>query len=700
MASLSPLLCLLLLLQLLLPGQAEGTEILSEQKIFHRVVDLLSTAEDSSSQPSVSSFLNHLQNRVQCAEVPCEKCLTFQHFFLLVQRNSSNDSYLTISDFFEAAPGLVYYLSDPVLICSMLENGHWAAEASAFIANFTRENVSESIHEKLGGLLRQIRETYKAEQKDPKLCSDVHGIMEDTDLDSSNITHDALKQVFGVIIYRVLEGRCLHSVPSPSFFLEFIFQKYGNESQNLTLQELGKIMEVLKVGTNGNHEDHGESHAEHGDPHGGSHPEHGEAHEELHPEHGDTHDESHTEHGEHAVSHRLWKHSASERETHTTSWDTTCFSPADILEIYGISPEMGISASDFTQLSPALIQQQLSTACRATHSNPDSERKLTTAEKYIYGSIATFIICIMAVFGIVILLCTSCTSVYQYVIQLFVSMAVGSLTGDAFLHLIPQFLGLHSHSHDHSHEEHEGEDRTYTWKLLAALGGLYAFFVLEKIFSILMFQDGEEEAEGGHGHGHSHEISLQVFHNERKKKKQATSEADLVSQTDQEITKPRQKRTREMRMIPYMLTIGDGIHNFADGLAIGAAFSISWRSGLSTSIAVLCHELPHELGDFAAYLHAGVTVKMALLLNFGSALTAFIGLYIALSISADEAVEEWIFTVATGLFIYVALADMLPAMMNVKDKRPWLLFFLHNVGILVGWGILLLLSLYEENIVL
>nr|XP_033790820.1 zinc transporter ZIP4 isoform X2 [Geotrypetes seraphini] len=647
MASLSPLLCLLLLLQLLLPGQAEGTEILSEQKIFHRVVDLLSTAEDSSSQPSVSSFLNHLQNRVQCAEVPCEKCLTFQHFFLLVQRNSSNDSYLTISDFFEAAPGLVYYLSDPVLICSMLENGHWAAEASAFIANFTRENVSESIHEKLGGLLRQIRETYKAEQKDPKLCSDVHGIMEDTDLDSSNITHDALKQVFGVIIYRVLEGRCLHSVPSPSFFLEFIFQKYGNESQNLTLQELGKIMEVLKVGTNGNHEDHGESHAEHGDPHGGSHPEHGEAHEELHPEHGDTHDESHTEHGEHAVSHRLWKHSASERETHTTSWDTTCFSPADILEIYGISPEMGISASDFTQLSPALIQQQLSTACRATHSNPDSERKLTTAEKYIYGSIATFIICIMAVFGIVILLCTSCTSVYQYVIQLFVSMAVGSLTGDAFLHLIPQ-----------------------------------------------------EEAEGGHGHGHSHEISLQVFHNERKKKKQATSEADLVSQTDQEITKPRQKRTREMRMIPYMLTIGDGIHNFADGLAIGAAFSISWRSGLSTSIAVLCHELPHELGDFAAYLHAGVTVKMALLLNFGSALTAFIGLYIALSISADEAVEEWIFTVATGLFIYVALADMLPAMMNVKDKRPWLLFFLHNVGILVGWGILLLLSLYEENIVL
>ncbi|XP_043923656.1 zinc transporter ZIP4 [Protopterus annectens] len=374
-------------------------------------------------------------------------------------------------------------------------------------------------------------------------------------------------------------------------------------------------------------------------------------------------------------------------------WNSTCFSAEELTKIYHVKNETGISRTEFADISSALVQQLLSGACSLTQTSPPTASDLTDAEKYIYGTIATFIICLFALFGITVLLCTTCSSMYQYVIQFFVSLAVGSLTGDSVLHLIPKFLGLHGHSEDGN--DHSSEDKIYTWKLLSLLGGLYAFFLLEKLFDILLSGHGHEKE----GHHCDHAVSLEKYHSEKKKHSTNTSQADLVTQerTNNSIVAT-EYASSELRMIPYMITIGDAIHNFADGLAIGAAFSESWRTGLATSVAVVFHELPHELGDFAALLHSGITVKIALLLNFTSALTSFIGLYIALSISADESVQQWIFTFTTGLFLYVALADMMPAMMNVRSKKPWVLFVLHNLGLLMGWTIMLLLSLYEDKI--
>ncbi|KAI4818380.1 hypothetical protein KUCAC02_011723 [Chaenocephalus aceratus] len=172
----------------------------------------------------------------------------------------------------------------------------------------------------------------------------------------------------------------------------------------------------------------------------------------------------------------------------------------------------------------------------------------------------------------------------------------------------------------------------------------------------------------------------------QKDKSESASKLDLVSFEEHEKSHSHQKeRTREQRLLPYMITIGDGIHNFADGLAMGAAFSLSWKSGLATSLAVLCHELPHELGDFAILLHSGVSVRKALLLNVGSAMTSFVGLYIALSVATDLATKQWIAAITAGLFLYVGLADMLPTMVHISNKRPWLMFLLQNIGLLSGF---------------
>ncbi|XP_034822814.2 zinc transporter ZIP4 isoform X1 [Pan paniscus] len=334
-------------------------------------------------------------------------------------------------------------------------------------------------------------------------------------------------------------------------------------------------------------------------------------------------------------------------------WDTVCLSARDVMAAYGLSEQAGVTPEAWAQLSPALLQQQLSGAC-TSQSRPPVQDQLSQAERYLYGSLATLLICLCAVFGLLLLTCTGCRGVTHYILQTFLSLAVGALTGDAVLHLTPKDLedGPCGHS-SHSH--------------------------------------------GGHSHG----VSLQLAPSELRQPKppHEGSRADLVAEESPELLNPEPRRlSPELRLLPYVITLGDAVHNFADGLAVGAAFASSWKTGLATSLAVFCHELPHELGDFAALLHAGLSVRQALLLNLASALTAFAGLYVALAVGVSEESEAWILAVATGLFLYVALCDMLPAMLKVRDPRPWLLFLLHNVGLLGGWTVLLLLSLYEDDI--
>ncbi|EYC14395.1 hypothetical protein Y032_0040g181 [Ancylostoma ceylanicum] len=108
-----------------------------------------------------------------------------------------------------------------------------------------------------------------------------------------------------------------------------------------------------------------------------------------------------------------------------------------------------------------------------------------------------------------------------------------------------------------------------------------------------------------------------------------------------------------------VILLGDGVHNFVDGIAIGASFSHSTQLGIVTSIAVICHELPHELGDLAVLLDSGLSMQKALLLNLLSALTAFIGLYVSILIGESKEVQMWLLAITAGMFLYVAWIDML-----------------------------------------
>ncbi|XP_023667739.1 zinc transporter ZIP4 isoform X2 [Paramormyrops kingsleyae] len=629
----------------------------TKRNIYMKVLELVAPGEDQLHEKAFRSLLSMLEKRVQCPDVSCEKCISVQDVSQLTG-GSPTAGGLSMEDFFKVAPGLCLYLSNPRETCGAVKDKRWQRETDQFIQSTAAQDVQGD--DFINGTTGLDRVLHGIERHLRKMDGDQHCLTGRDILKANNLAighaHE-MDAIFGAILYHVLLGDCVtaHLLPKPDYFLDFLFSGFG--SGDMTVHGLEDLMWSLKVGeanrTLSNHYDHHQRHLGLAMPHQGN-----------------------------------------------SSWDQMCFTASELLQIYGLNAT-GFSRAQFTQLSPALVQQVLNTACVDGGQPTSPGAKLSKTERYVYATLANVVICLGAMFGIVLLLCTACTNVFQLSIQFCISLAVGSLTGDAVLHLLPVFLGLHSHKEEDSagHDHAGGENSDYTFKLLVLLAGIYYFYLMETIFTLVTHK-GQHSHRGDDSDPHhcDHDRVLQMYQDQRKSK-QSTSEADLVDgEIDgKSLTIPEDHR-REKRLLPYMITIGDGIHNFADGLAIGAAFSVSWRSGLATSLAVLCHELPHELGDFAILLHCGVSVKRALLLNLASAMTSFVGLYIALSVSTDPAANDWITAVTTGLFLYVGLADMLPSMVHASSSRPWLTFLLQNVGLLSGWGVLLLLSFYEDKI--
>ena len=151
--------------------------------------------------------------------------------------------------------------------------------------------------------------------------------------------------------------------------------------------------------------------------------------------------------------------------------------------------------------------------------------------------------------------------------------------------------------------------------------------------------------------------------------------------------------------VAWMVMVGDGFHNFSDGLAVGAAFSSSISSGLSTSIAIFCHELPHELGDFAILIKNGMSIKQALIYNVTSAILAYLGLVVGILAGEDEFGRHLILSITAGLFLYVSLVDMLPELMlqDIPKGTRISTFVCQHMGLLTGVGIMLVISMYEHS---
>jgi len=137
----------------------------------------------------------------------------------------------------------------------------------------------------------------------------------------------------------------------------------------------------------------------------------------------------------------------------------------------------------------------------------------------------------------------------------------------------------------------------------------------------------------------------------------------------------------------YMNLFGDVVHNFIDGLVVAGAFVIDLHLGIVTTLAVILHEIPQELGDFGVLIHGGFSRLKALLMNFLVALTAVLGGIVGYFFSSLN-FSNYLIPIAAGGFIYISASDLVPEIRKeVNLKKAFYIFGVFILGIVLMFAL-------------
>lgn len=244
---------------------------------------------------------------------------------------------------------------------------------------------------------------------------------------------------------------------------------------------------------------------------------------------------------------------------------------------------------------------------------------------WLYSIASVLIVSLISLIGIVTIP-FKLTKSKSFILFL-VSFSAGALLGDAFIHLLPETFEQFGFGFEVS---------------LYIIAGIFLFFLIEKIIHWK--------------HTHSYGI-----YNEKSKRKS----------------------------IAIINLVGDGVHNFIDGVIIGVSYLVSIPLGVATTLAVIFHEIPQEIGDFGVLLYGGFSKTRAVLFNLLSALTAVIGVFVSLYLgNIVQGYSMVLLPFAAGGFIYIAGSNLIPELQKeIKLKNS----LIQIIGLLLGVVVMVIL---------
>eukprot|EP01134_Creolimax_fragrantissima_P003544 CFRG3544T1 len=337
------------------------------------------------------------------------------------------------------------------------------------------------------------------------------------------------------------------------------------------------------------------------------------------------------------------------------------------------------------------VEDKLESEADPLAKDATDERVAVRSNELVWKSAmsATAIVCIAPVF-ILPLVPIDSTAESTRLLNVLLAFASGGLLGDVFLHLLPHALFPHSHgdADEHSADDHEHQhDHSHSTIVgLWVLFGFMSFFLIEKLM----------RGSGQAGHGHSHDVPIE------KSAEQSTTDSltELRDRRSQSINRSISTEDKEaeieqkpvIAVAAYLNLVADFSHNFTDGMAIGAAYLANDALGFSTMLAILFHEIPHEIGDYAILIRSGFSRKDAMLAQFSTAIGAMLGTVVGLIAKDLLESSAWILPLTAGGFIYIATTTVIPDLLKESSVGQT---FLEMLAMSVGVLLMVIIAEFE-----